>query len=379
MQWLIWILAALAALSLGIALWQFLGALRFPLHQRIADPAFAPGLSLLKPLKGCDTETARCLRSWLAQAYPGQVQVLFGVANAADPVCSVVKQLLAEFPTKDAHLVICEEVMGVNAKVSTLIQLERRVRYDTVLVSDADVVVPEDFLANVVAPLRDAKVGLVNCFYQLGNPVNLAMQWEAVAINADFWSQVLQSRNLKPLDFALGAVMLARRDALTKMGGFAALADYLADDYQLGHQIAGQGWRIELCPQVVECRESPMSAGQVWRHQLRWSRTIRVCQPVPYFFSILSNATVWPVLLALAGQAPPYYAALGICLTVRMLTATILQWRLTRASRHVPCFWLAPIKDLLQAAIWALSFLGNTIEWRGHRYRVLPGGKLTPE
>lgn len=379
MQWLIWILTALAALSLGIALWQFAGALCFPLHQKTEDHAFAPNISLLKPLKGCDAETARCLRSWLAQVYSGQVQVLFGVASADDPVCTVVQQLLAEFPKADARLIICSERLGANAKVSTLIQLERHARHELVIVSDADVLVATDFLANVVLPLRESKVGLVNCFYQLGNPVNLAMRWEAVAINADFWSQVLQSRSLKPLDFALGAVMVARGEALAKMGGFSALADYLADDYQLGHQIANLGWRIELCPQVVECRESPMSFGQVWRHQLRWSRTIRVCQPVPYFFSILSNATIWPVLMVLLAQSGPYYAMLGICLAVRMSTALILQQRLTGATHHLPYFWLAPVKDLLQAIIWALSFTGSTIEWRGRRYRVLPGGKLVLE
>ncbi len=83
------------------------------------------------------------------------------------------------------------------------------------------------FSLNVVAPLRDPGVGLVNCFYRLANPSTLAMRWEAIAINADFWSQVLQGRTLQPLDFALGAVMATRRDPLAKIGGFEALADYL--------------------------------------------------------------------------------------------------------------------------------------------------------
>ena len=61
--------------------------------------------------------------------------------------------------------------------------------------------VPPDFLANVVAPLRDPGTGLVNCFYRLANPATTAMRCEAIAINADFWSQVLQSASLKPLAF----------------------------------------------------------------------------------------------------------------------------------------------------------------------------------
>ena len=117
------------------------------------------------------------------------------------------------------------------------------------------------------------------------------------AVNADFWSQVLQARTLRSQDFALGAVMATRRAQLAELGGFRALVDFLADDYQLGNQLARRGYCIELCPVVVECWERPQGWREVWAHQLRWARTVRVCQPAPYFLSILSNATVWPILL----------------------------------------------------------------------------------
>ncbi len=144
---------------------------------------------------------------------------------------------------------------------------------------------------------REARTrGLVCCFYRLANPTTLAMHWEAVAINADFWSQVLQSRSLKPIDFALGAVMATRREQLAEIGGFAPLVDCLADDYQLGNRIVRRGYSIALSPVVVECRSASMGWAAVWKHQLRWARTIRVCQPAPYFFSLLSNATLWPLL-----------------------------------------------------------------------------------
>ncbi len=208
-----------------------------------------------------------------------------------------------------------------------------------ILVSDADVRVPPDFLANVVAPLRDPKIGLVNCFYRLANPTTTAMQWEAVAINADFWSQVLQAASLKPLDFALGAVMLTRRKLLEETGGFSALAGCLADDYQLGHRIAQNGHRIVLCPVVVECWNEPMNWSEVWKHQLRWARTIRVCQPLPYFFSILSNATFWPLLwlvvslISVGTLCPPLAAA--TCLLIRICLGQNLQRRFTPDRRPI--------------------------------------------
>jgi ceramide glucosyltransferase len=420
-----WILGGFAFLSFAMLLWQWFVAHRFPLHQRVADKSFAPAVTLLKPLKGCDTTTADSLRSWLAQDYPGAVQVLFGVASDADPVCKIARGLLCEFPQRDAQLVVCDESLGVNAKVSKLIQLQRLAKHDTIIVSDADVRVPPDLLVNVVAPLREEgregrpppaagkmldddgahphtagrptsqMVGLTCCFYRLANPTTPAMRWEAVAVNADFWSQVLQSRSLKPLDFALGAAMAVKREALEKIGGFAALADYLADDYQLGNKIVQSGWRIKLCPIVVDCWSPPMDWKAVWKHQLRWARTIRVCQPAPYVFSVLSNATLWPLLwllwqiaqVSLAMHEAPHVLAIHtaipwavtivpMMLAARITAAVSFQARLTQSFEHIGYFWAVPVKDLLQAAAWLGAFAGNKIEWRGDRYRLARDGKL---
>jgi len=180
------ILGALAALSFVLALWQWLAARRFPLHRPIAVPGFAPAISILKPLKGGDLTTRKSLQSWLQQTYAGPVEILFGVADSADPVCEIVRALLAENPVVNARLIVCVKLVGANAKVAKLVQLEQLAQYNLILVSDADVRVPVDFLANFVAPLRDPKVALVNCFYRLANPTTTAMRWEALAVNADF-------------------------------------------------------------------------------------------------------------------------------------------------------------------------------------------------
>jgi ceramide glucosyltransferase len=395
------ILAALAALSLALAIWQWLAARKFPLHQKITVPGFAPAVSILKPLKGCDDTTTESLASWFKQNHTGPVEILFGVADAADPVCEIVRRLTAENPAVRAQLIVCTNLVGANAKVAKLTQLEKFAAHDLILISDADVRVPPDFLANFVAPLRDEKNGLVNCFYRLANPTTNAMRCEAVAINADFWSQVLQSQSLKPMDFALGAAILVRRSALAEIGGFAPLADCLADDYQLGHRIFKNGQRIALCPVVVECWDSPQSWKQVWKHQLRWARTIRVCQPVPYFFSILSNVTLWgalwfagalpgilhgPMICASTGselsccvscKIPWQMIAASALLLFRISMALSLQSRFSRLSASISCFWLVPVRDLLNAVIWLAAFMGNTIEWRGRKMKVRADGTLT--
>jgi len=463
------ILGCLAVLSLGLTLWQWLVARRFPLHRRVAAPSLSPvpdsgrsdlthapcpappvltpgpPVSLLKPLKGCDGATEECLRSWLTQQYAGPVEILFGVAAADDPVCGIVRKLLQEVPGTDAQLILGNDLPGANAKAAKLAELERLAKHDLIVISDADVRVPPDFLANIVAPLcpdprpqptADAAgravpggpgtaqgraedcapdhpyetPGLVCCFYRLANPATLAMQWEAIAINADFWSQVLQARSLKALDFALGAVMAIRRRPLQEIGGFSALVDCLADDYLLGNRIARSGHAIAISPVVVDCLAAPMGWADVWKHQLRWARTIRVCQPAPYFFSLLSNATLWPLLWLILKPSAPVAACALVCFIVRVLTALDLQRRLgqdpdpggrasarartspaegARADARPPAgpaplpgswryAWLIPLKDLLQAAMWLLAFAGNRVEWRGQRMRLRSDGTLEP-
>jgi ceramide glucosyltransferase len=376
------ILGGLAIMSCGLVVWQFFAARKFPLHQRITDAAaaFAPGISILKPLKGCDATTAGSLESWFKQDYRGPTQILFGVADNADPVCAIVRELQQKYPAVDTELVVCDLAGNANAKVAKLVQLEKAARHPLILISDADVRVPTDFLANFVAPLRDEKVGLVNCFYRLANPVNFAMRCEAVSVNADFWSQVLQSKSLGPLDFALGAAILLRQGALAQIGGFGALANCLADDYQLGNRIYKNGYQIELCPVVVECWDAPMNWADVWKHQVRWARTIRVCQPAPYFFSILSNATLWALLwlvvslLTTNGASLPLTALL--LLLTRIALAQKLQFYFTPGRRLISDAWLVPLKDLLQTVVWFAAFAGNTVEWRGRRMQLLRDGTL---
>ncbi len=239
-----------------------------------------------------------------------------------------------------------------------------------------------DFLGNVVAPLRAPEIALVNCFYRLANPMNVAMQWEAIAMNVDFWSQVLQAQMLKPLDFAMGAAILVRRKSLEAIGGYSAFANSLADDYQMGNRIAKNDGKIALCPVVVECWDPPMSWEAVWKHQMRWARTIRVCMPLPYFFSVLSNATFWPLLwlmIALVTTktlcAPLAAAAL---ILFRIALAQSLQRRFAQSSQKIAPFWLVPVKDLLQTAVWTAAFCGNTVEWRGQKMRLCRNGDLEP-
>ena len=370
--------AGLAGLALLIQIWQYLAARRFPLHRRTPHPPFHPGVSLLKPVKGADPQLRSCLESWLTQDYPGPVEILFTVASPDDPACGIVHQLLADHPESNARLVVAPERPGANPKVCKLAAMESIARHDHWVASDADVLAPPDLLRQVLDPLSDPEVGLVNCFYRLTHPSTAALRCEAVAVNADFWSQVLQSCALRPQDFALGAVMAFRRRDLCEIGGFRSLVDYLADDYHLGQRIRAQGRRIVLSTVPVDCWDPPMGWKVTWAHQLRWSRTIRVCRPLPFLASIISNGTLWALLwlaTSILGSEPLWPPM--VLLIARAGFAQALYQRMCPELRTWIAPWWVWIKDLQAFLLWGCAFLGNTVVWRGSRFRVHRDGRLT--
>lgn len=371
--------ACLAFLSAILMIWQWIAAVRFPLHQRTPQVrASLPSISILKPVTGADSGTAEALESWLNQAYPGSIEILFGVGSQNDPAFPLVQQLLDRHPKAPARLIVCPHHPALNRKVGKLIHLAQVATGKIVVVSDADVSAPTDLLAQAV-PLLDAPtIGLVHCLYRIANAPTPATRWEAFVVNVDFWSQVLQNQTLKPINYALGAVMVFRRHTLDQLGGFESLANVLADDNRLGRRIVEQGLRTRFCPVVVDCRAAPADWPSVWRHQLRWAITIRVCQPGPYFLSILANGTLWPLLWAAAARSPGVIAVASALIGLRMIQAISLQSRFTQNPRDWTGIGLAPLKDMLQVALWASAFLHQQVVWRGARFRISPDGQLQP-
>jgi len=403
---LFYVLGALTLISLGLSVWQWLAARRFPLHQPVPTAKQLPPVTLLKPLHGCDAYTWTCLHSWLAQDYPGPLQILFGVKEADDPVCAVVQELIADFPQHDARLVICPQSLGPNPKVSTLMQLEpligaasgratllspslgdRSVALPAraIVISDADVKVPPGYLREAMTILQRDGVGLVNSFYRFANPQNRAMWLEASAVNCDFWSQVCQSNSIRPMKFALGAAMTLHADTLQQIGGFQALVEYIADDNRLGRLVSDTGQRVVLTNVVVDCHHAPMNFRQVWDHQVRWARTIRACEPVPYFFSVLALPSLWAgQLVAWSIVLEPSYPlswalAIGVpSILMRAATASANWRQLMGYPLPMRRREMVSDKDHLGFLWWLLAFLGNTITWRGRRHRILKEGRLAP-
>ncbi|MGI6347222.1 MAG: glycosyltransferase [Limisphaerales bacterium] len=372
------ILGGVCIVSFLVLLWQWLEAARYPLHTRFKETPHSPSLTLFKPLKGCDARTIECLCSWLEQDYSGDIQFLFGVAESADPVVSPLQKLLAKFPGKETKIIFCPELKGQNRKVSSLVQMAPEATGAVWVLSDADILAPPDLLKNLVQPLQDSSVGAVNSLYRIIAPDSFSASLEAIAVNADFWSQVVQSLRLGKQDFCLGAAICMDAEVFKKTGGFEPISDLLADDYHIGNRIYKSGKSIALSTLVVDSIIPPTNLANIWKHQLRWARTIRFERPISYALSIISNTTFWALLWLFAGTWEFRYLICLPVLLIRAIAVNSLRSKIEQRSISWCTVWLAWVKDLFQFALWLGAFTGRHVIWRGVKLRVRKGGVLEP-
>ena len=335
-----------------------------------------PPVSILKPLKGTDPGMYESFRSHCLQDYP-QYEILFGVSDANDPALQLVEQLKKEFPAIEIRVAVCEKILGTNVKVSNLAQMLPQARYQHLIVNDSDIFVEPEYLKNVVAPLSDAKVGLVTCLYRGQASPTLGSRLESLGISTDFVPGVLAARYLENgIRFGMGSTLAFRRSDLQSIGGFEALLDYLADDYQIGYKLAEAKKEVKLSETVVQTSVSAYSFRDFWRHQLRWARTIRDSRRSGYFGLVFTFGLAWGIAtIFLAHSAAWAWILLATAFALRIVQA-IMTGKLCLQDQQVMKFlWLLPLRDLIAVAVWLTSFFGHNIRWRGDLF-YLKDGKL---
>lgn len=350
----------------------------FSKHVRKTRPAgFTPPVTVLKPVARWDGRIYANLLSFCRQDYPGFRMVVGpkGPALNLNPPPNFGPCA----PGAEVKLVSCAEGLAVNPKVNQLIQMEEELAGDLIVVSDDDIRVGPDYLARTVWPFRDPNTGAVTCLYVCRQAPTWAAAVEALAVNVDFVPAVLVARRLFGVKYALGASLAVRRSLLAELGGFRSLGEYLADDYQLGRRVLTRGFRLALAPYVVENTLPAMDLAFLFRHQVRWGRTNRVCQPVGWFFSVVTHLLVWTLAWGLSrGFDRPSRKVLGGVLAFRLAEAYLINRELAGLRPFWKYAWLIPFKDLFSFGIWALSFTGRRVHWAGRDYVVSADGRMRP-
>lgn len=326
-----------------------------------------PGISILKPVHGRDPHFYEAIRSHASQEYPA-FEILFGVRES-DPALEDIRRLMSEFPACPIR-VIHERQAAANGKVGVLAALAQHARHPVLLINDSDIWAPPDYLRQVAAPLEDPRVGLVTCLYRAAG-ASLPGRWEALGVATEFAPGVMVARLIGVAEFALGSTMALRAADLAKAGGFEALADYLADDYQLGRRITALGYRVVFAPPVVETHLGAESWAGAWQHQLRWSRTIRVSRRMGYYGYAVTHATLWSLAAMAAGAW-----RIGLAALVIRMAAGVASARVLGDGDSVRRFWLMPARDLWGFAVWLGGIFGRTVEWRGQKLRLDREGRI---
>ena len=375
------VLGAAGCAYYALCLW---GARSFRRECRTPDAArlkpqacFAPPVSILKPLKGADPEIYESFRSHCLQDYP-EYELIFGVGDPADPAAAMVRRLQSEFPDKKIRLEVCPKVLGTNRKVGVLAQLVPLAHYDHLLVNDSDILVQPDYLCRVMAPFADPSIGMVTCLYRGLPSATLGSRLEAIGISTDFAPSVLAARVLQGIRFGLGSTLAFPRRALDAIGGFETLADYLADDYELGARIAAAGFKLCLSDVVVDHHLPAYAFPDFLAHQLRWARAVRDSRRWGYAGVGLTFGLLWSALAAVLSSGAPWaWTLLGVAGALRVAVAVAIGRGLVGDPRALRHLFLVPVRDLAAFFVWMASFAGHRVTWRGDVF-ILEKGKLRP-
>ncbi len=241
--------------------------------------AFAPPISILKPVRGVDREAYENFASFCRQDYP-EYEVLFAVADVDDPAIRIIVRLIRNFPERSIRLLVGAPPLGANSKVNKLCRLVREAKYDLLVMNDSDVRVDSNYLRDVAAPFAKPEVGGVTTFYRGMAEGSIAAKLEGLALATETVPNALVARQMEgKVQFAFGWTMATTKQHLAQIGGFEAMANHHSDDFELGNRIAAQGLRIEFVRHPIWMVFPKETIREYLRHELRWAIGLRNVRP----------------------------------------------------------------------------------------------------
>ena len=369
-----------ATILAGILLLLLLGSIVYSVLQIVAAQRYLavrpPALkstepiSILKPLAGLDLDLEPNLRTFFEQDYPA-FEILFAVRNQDDPATAVVARLQQEYPKISSRLFLTGEPPYPNAKVFSLDRMLSAAANDLVVMSDSDIRVTSDLLRTVAAEFQDQHLGVATCPYRAVAGKSLWSRLEATGMNTDFWGSAMVARMLEGMHFAVGPTIAARRHVLQAIGGFNRVKDYLAEDFVIGKFAAEQGYGVILSSYVIEHHIGSATLTENLTHRLRWARSTRRSRPAGYIGQLFTMPL--PLALLACAFAPAWWPVLPLTLAVRGVAAYMVSSRVLHARIN---WLLLPMEDILGFCFWLAGFFGNTISWRGRRYRLFSDGRF---
>jgi ceramide glucosyltransferase len=359
----------------------FFAALRYLFRRRRRSEQshnFTPPVSIIKPLHGSFQGLEAYLEDYFQLDYPNY-EILFCARHADDAGLLTARRVAQKYPQVPVQFLTSGEPPWLNARCYSLSLMAKAARHDILVMTDADIPAPPDYLRSVVAPFRDEKIGLITCVYR-GKVVSggIGERLEGLGMSVEMTSGVLVAEMMEGIRFTLGPSTAVRRRALDGIGGFEALQSYAADDYMLGYLVANNGEGVILSDYVIDHCILKCGFLKTLEHQLSWMRSTRFSRPSGHFGTGVTFAVPFGILVFAVAcvSGHPWWgtAALGLTVISRMIQSILIGGFVVRDPQAIRRCYLYPVRDLMGFFLWAASYLSSNIKWHGRIFQLLPGG-----
>lgn len=339
-------------------------------------------ISILRPLKGSIESLEQNLESLCEQDHPC-FEIIVGAADPADPALEVARRVRDKYPNVQLRVLSGQWPSGLNPKVRLLRHLLGKSRYNSVLISDDNVRVRSDYLSVMAGALRHPKVGLVsNLVVGVGGRTVGAIS-ENLQLNTFVLSCVAASY-LFGYPVVVGKSMLFRRDALINAGGFAAVADVLAEDHLLGRAVSAAGYQVTTLGYPVHTVNVDWSLSRTVGRHLRWCKIRANIAPWLFPFELLLQPlalgilTLAAVILLGMPASPSWLLAGGIALLSTTLSEIWLVRQVQGPHFRLRDALLLPLRSVVAIAAHLGSGLVSVVRWRNEAYRIGRDSRLVP-
>lgn len=338
-----------------------------------------PPVSVLKPVHGNESRLKENLESFFRQDYP-EYEILFAADEAEDAAIPVIREISARHPHVPTRILITGQPLWPNAPNYCFHRLTEISSHNILVTSDSDVEVDPNYLRTVVPPLLDPQVGAVTCVFRGKSAGGLWAALDAIGQSVEFTAGVLIANLLEGTRFGLGPTIAVRKDALDRIGGYAALREYLSNDFVTGNFIHKAGFAVVLSSFVVDHVSPVMTFRRMWERQLRWAMGTRYSRPKGHLGTGLTFAVPYGILGLIAASLLGH-TGLGLGLLVaallnRIMQSLIVGWWAAGDPVAARVALLYPIRDLHGFIVWCASYLSKRSLWRDNNYVLLKGGRL---
>jgi len=292
----------------------------------------------------------------------------------------LIQEISARYPHIPSRILVTGQPPWPNAPNYCFHRLSEVAAHNILVTSDSDVEVAPNYLQDVVPPLLNPQVGAVTCVFRGKSAGGIWADLDAIGQSVEFTAGVLIANLLEGTKFGLGPTIALRKDSIASIGGYAAVRQYLSNDFVVGNFIYKAGFQVVLSSHVVDHVSPKMTFRRMWERQLRWAMGTRYSRPKGHLGSGLTFAVPYGILgliaASLLGEPLLGVALFAAALLNRMAQCWIVGWWAARDPVARPATVLYPLRDLHGFIIWCASYLSKRSLWRDNNYVLLKGGRL---